>query len=95
VPGEAAATAVVADRSCDSDAVRADLAEAEFEVVIPARRNRVDPAPHDAQVYREREKVERLVSRLKWLRRVATRYEKLGGVFLAMVHVACAATILL
>jgi transposase len=95
VPEETAATAVVADRSYDSDTIRAGLADAGFEVVIPAKRNRVDPPPHDAEVYKEREKAERLVSRLKRMRRVATRYEKLGGVFLAMVHVACVASILL
>jgi transposase len=39
--------------------------------------------------------VERLVNRLKRMRRVATRYEKLGSVFLAMVHIAYIASILL
>lgn len=95
VPDETAATAVVADRAYDSDAIRADLAAAGFEAVIPARRNRVDPPPHDAEAYKEREQAERLVNRLKRMRRVATRYEKLGSVFLAMVHIACIASILL
>ena len=95
VPDETDAEAVVADRAYDSDAIRSGLEEAGFEVVIPARRNRVDPPPHDAEKYKEREKAERLVSRLKRMRRVATRYEKLGSVFLAMVHIACVASILL
>jgi transposase len=95
VPDETAATAVVADRSYDSDAIRADLTAAGLEAVIPARRNRVDPPPYDAEAYKEREKAERLVNRLKRMRRVATRYERLGPVFLAMVHVACIASILL
>lgn len=95
VSDETTATAVVADRAYDSDEIRADLAAAGFEVVIPARSNRVDPPPHDSEKYKERQKVERLVSRLKRMRRVATRYEKLSGAFLAMVHIACAASILL
>jgi transposase len=86
---------VVADRAYDGDEIRADLAAAGFEVVTPARSNRVDPLPHDAEKYKERQKVERLVSRLKRMRRVATRCEKLSGAFLAMVHVACTASILL
>ena len=95
VPGDTAAASVVADRAHDGDAIRADLAGSGFEVVIPARRNRVEAIPHDAAACKGREKVERLVSRVKRMRRVATRYEELGSVFLAMVHVACIASIVL
>jgi transposase len=95
VPEETAAEAVVADRAYDSDKIRADLAAAGFEAVIPARRNRTEPIPHDAEKYKGREKAERLVGRLKRMRRVATRFDKLGCVFLAFVHLACVASILL
>jgi hypothetical protein len=37
--------------------------------------------------YKLRNEAERLINRLKRLRRLATRYEKLGCVFLAVVHV--------
>lgn len=95
LPDDTAAGSVVADRAYDSDAIRHDLEMAGFEAVIPPRKNRVDPPPYDEDAYREREKVERLVSRAKRMRRVATRYDKLGVVFLAMVHIACIASILL
>ena len=95
LPDETVAEVVVADRAYDSDAIRADLAGAGLGAVIPSRRNRVGPIPHDAGAYRGREKSERLNSRVKRMRRVATRYEKLGSVFLAMVHVSCIASILL
>jgi transposase len=95
VPDETAATAVVADRAYDSDAIRADLEAAGFEAVIPPRQNRKEPAGYDREAYKQREKAERLVNRLKRMRRVATRYDKLGSVFLAMVHIACVASILL
>jgi transposase len=95
VPEETAATAIVADRAYDSDEIRKDLADAGFEIVIPTKRNRKEPIPHNKEKYKTREKAERLVNRLKRLRRVATRYEKLGSVFLAMVHIACIASILL
>jgi transposase len=36
-------------------------------------------------VYKERNKVERCINRLKQFRRVATRYEKTAGNFLGMV----------
>jgi transposase len=89
------AEVVVADCAYDSDAIRAGLQDAGYQAVIPSNRRRSKPIPHDPEQYKEREKAERLVSRLKRLRRVATRYEKLGCVFLAMVHVACITSILL
>ena len=95
LPDETAATAVVADRAYDGDAIRADLAGAGLGAVIPSRRNRVEPIPHDAGADEGREAAERLNSRVKRMRRVATRYEKLGSVFLAMMHVSCVASTLL
>lgn len=47
------------------------------------RRHRSDPA-----LYRERNRVERLVGRLKQFRRVATRYEKRANSYLAMLTLA-------
>jgi transposase len=95
VPDETAATEVVADRAYDSDVIRADLEAAGFKPVIPPRSNRKDRVEYDREAYKQREKAERLVNRLKRMRRVATRYDKLGSVFLAMVHIACVASILL
>jgi transposase len=86
---------VVADRAYDSDAIRSDLADAGFKATIPSTAARKKPIPHDSAIYKERNRAERLVSRLKRMRRIATRYEKLGCVFLAMVHIACVASILL
>jgi transposase len=91
---ECTADEVVADRAYDSDRIRSDLADADFKVTIPSTAARKTPIPHDPETYKERNRAERLVSRLKRMRRVATRYEKLGCVFLAMVHIACAASIL-
>jgi len=39
-------------------------------------------------VYRERNRVERLMNRLKQFRRIATRYEKRAATYLAMVTLA-------
>jgi transposase len=44
------------------------------------------PIPYDKKVYRQRNKVERLYSKLKQFRRVATRSDKLELSFLAFVH---------
>ena len=42
----------------------------------------------DAELYKERNRVERLVGRLKQFRRVATRYEKTAESYLTMLTLA-------
>ncbi|WP_242583376.1 IS5 family transposase [Hymenobacter telluris] len=56
--------------------------------VIPPRRKRRHPRAYDAARYAQRHLVERLFSRLKQFRRVATRYDKLDRHFLAFIHLA-------
>ena len=62
----------------------------EAEAVIPAKRNRKRPREHDEELYKERNQVERFFNRLKHYRRVATRYEKTGRNYLAMLHLVSA-----
>lgn len=46
--------------------------------------------PHfDRPAYRQRNKVERLVNRLKQHRAIATRYEKLAAHYEALVLIGC------
>ena len=94
LPEETAATEVIADRGYDSDEIRDGLEDAEFEVVIPCRRNRTETKTYNATKYRLRNEAERLINRLKRLRRLATRHEKLGPVLLAVVHVGCILSII-
>ena len=54
-------------------------------MVIPSKANRVEPREYDKVLYKERNKVERCVNKLKQYRRVATRYEKTARNFLGMV----------
>jgi transposase len=90
VPEACPVDCVVGDRSYDSDAIRDGLTDRDIAAVIPGRRNRKVPVEHDPDLYRGRNRVERLVGKLKQFRRIATRYEKLAGTFLAMVHLAAA-----
>ena len=77
--------AVGGDRAYDSDAIRALIALAGKEAVIPPRSNRNDPPTYDKAKYKGRNKVERLFNRLKGYRGVATRYDKLACMFLGGV----------
>ena len=79
---------VGADRAYDSDAIRAMLAAANKEAVIPPRSNRVDPPGYDREKYKQRSRVERLFNRLKHFRAVATRYDKLAAMFLGGILAA-------
>ena len=93
---DAQVRALCADRAYDSDALRAQLAAAPVpkEAVIPPRANRRVQYPYDKERYRQRNRVERLVGRLKQFRAVATRYDKLDGMFGGLV-VLCLAGIAL
>lgn len=76
--------AVLGDKGYDSDAFAKAVEDRGAEVVIPPRSNRKAPREYDPVVYKERNKVERCINRLKQFRRVATRYEKTARNFLGM-----------
>ena len=83
---------LVGDRGCSYPTVRRALARRGIRAVIPRRR---DQRPGDGRhrpfaptAYRERNRVERLINRLKQRRRVATRYEKRAAHFLAVLTLA-------
>jgi transposase len=85
---------LVGDKGYSYLVVRRALARRGIRAVIPRRRDqRPGDRRHralDRAVYRERNRVERLVNRLKQRRRVATRYEKRATHYLAMLTVAAA-----
>ena len=85
---------LVGDRGYSYPTVRRLLARRGIRAVIPRRRDqRPDDrrhAPLDRAAYRARNRVERLVNRLKQWRRVATRYEKRAAHFAAVVTLAAA-----
>ena len=67
--------------------------EKENEITaIPAKANRKLPAEFDAEIYRERNKIERFFGRLKEFKGIAMRAEKNDTNFASMIY-ACAAII--
>ena len=83
---------LLADRGYDADHLRKRLADRHAEAVIPTTASRKRPIPYDTVAYRQRNTVERLWSRLKDYRRVATRYDKLAKNFLSGVLIAAIIT---
>lgn len=82
---------LVGDKAYSSGFIRAYLRRRGICQTIPRRRDERRAARFDRAVYRQRNRVERLINRLKQNRRVATRYEKRGEYFLAMVMLAAIA----
>ena len=66
------------------------IAQLGAEAVIPPSSDRVRQIPYDRLAYGSCNLVERLRCRLKDWRRVATRYDKLAGNYLAFASLACA-----
>ena len=54
--------------------------------VIPTRKGQRRRPGFDREAYRARNRIERLINRLKQFRRIATRYEKRAVNYLAMLH---------
>lgn len=77
---------LAADRAYANHRVRAWLRRRKIRPVIPkgGREKRL-PRRFEKGLYKERNRIERLVCRLKQHRRLATRYEKTAASYLAML----------
>lgn len=77
------------DTGCSSRAIRSGLRRRGIRATIPRRDDERHRGRFDREAYRQRNRIERLINRLKQFRRVATRYEKRGPAYRAMVVIAC------
>ena len=75
------------DKGYSSPTARRRLRQRRISPVIPTRKDQRSQPTFDREAYRERNKVERLINRLKQFRRIATRYEKRAANYLAMVNI--------
>ena len=79
---------LLADRACDSDALRTDLAERGAWANIKPMPNRVNVPAFSPFLYRYRNLVERFFNKLKHFRAVATRFEKHDENYLGLIKLA-------
>ena len=86
---------VLADRAYGTGAIRTYIEQSEANYTIPPRNDILDPWPVDWWLYKERHLVECFFQKIKWFRRIATRYDKLDASFLAFVHLASIAILLI
>jgi transposase len=89
--------AVAADKAYSSRGNRAHLRQRGIKAAIPEKKDQAAnrkkkgsrggrPVSHDADLYKERNTVERLINRLKAWRGIATRYDKTPESYLAGLH---------
>ena len=83
-----AAQVCLAECAYDSRGFRQFLAARGTRAVVPNNPTRKNPYPFDRAAYRRRNLIERMFSRLKDFRRIATRYDKLAVTFDAGVCIA-------
>jgi len=80
---------VLADKAYDADWIREMIWEQGAVAVIPSKANRKVAKDFDAELYKQRNRIERFFGRLKAsFRRIATRYEKTSQNFMAMIKLA-------
>lgn len=93
--------AVAGDKAYSSRGNRAHLRKRRIKAVIPEKRDQAAnrkrkggaggrPVGHDADLYKERNTVERLINKLKAWRGIATRYDKTPQSYLAGLHLRAA-----
>jgi len=74
-PEDRCAGALLADKAYDSNELRQKLQETQ-------------KIKYDKNLYKERHSVECFINKIKWFRRVATRYDKLDQTYLGFIHLA-------
>jgi transposase len=79
---------LIGDKAYSSRAIRRYLRRHGIGLTIPRKRGEHRTGPFDRRLYRQRNKIERLINRLKQSRRIATRYEKRAANYLAMLYLA-------
>ncbi len=79
---------VIADKAYDADPLLALIERMGAIPVIPARKNRTEARFYDPHIYKERHLIECFINKIKWFRRIFSRFEKLASRFLGFLSFA-------
>ena len=85
---------VLGDKAYGAQAIRDYILSQDATYTIPPKSDVKDPWPVDWYTYKERHLVECFFQKLKWFRRIFTRYDKLDASFLAFVYIGAIAVLL-
>lgn len=86
---------VIGDKAYGAKNIRDYITNQGASYTIAPRKNVSEPWEVDSCIYKERHLVECFFQKLKWFRRVFTRYDKLDDSFLAFVYIASSMILLL
>lgn len=86
---------ILGDKAYGSKAIRDYIVSQQACYTIPPKDNAYEPWPVDYYTYKERHLVERFFQKIKWFRRVFTRYDKLDDSFLTFVLIASIVVLLI
>ena len=76
---------VIGDKSYDDKAFIQLIQSRGAVPVIPPRANRKEPRDYDEHLYRERHLIECFINKIKWYRRIFSRFEKLAHRYLGFL----------
>ena len=80
---------LLADKAYDAQERMLDpLKKAGIEAVIPSKSSRKESRDYDKEMYKNRHLIENFFGKLKQYRAIATRYDKLGKIFLGSIYLA-------
>ena len=79
---------ILGDKAYGAKAIRDYIVGQEAKYTIPPKSNDPHPWEVDYFTYKERHLVECFFQKIKWFRRVFSRYDKLDESFLAFVYIA-------
>ena len=85
---------ILGDKAYGAKTIRDYIDSQNAVYTIPPKSDVNDPWFVDWHTYKERHLIECFFQKLKWFRRVFTRYDKLDTSFLAFVHIAAISILL-
>ena len=81
---------LLADMTCDSNAILAELNQRGAKIVIAQHPRRTKPLPLDTEMYRWRHLIENFFCKLKEFKRIALRADQTDTSFTAIIQLAAA-----
>ena len=76
------------DRAYEDDETRPLALDLGYRPVVPPKSNRLNPWDYDRAMYRKRNEIERLFRRLRGVRRLFSRFDKLDVRFVGFIQFA-------
>ena len=85
---------ILGDKAYGARAIRDYIESQNASYTIPPKENCNTPWSVDWHTYKERHLIECFFQKLKWFRRIFTRYDKLDSSFLAFVYIGAISVLL-